>query len=90
MIANWFKLASDMTAGSWEAQRVVGLRMAKFARGGVNAQHEVQTMIAEKVAAHAEAAITLATGGSLESVVKRYRKIVGANERRLSGEGRSR
>ncbi len=89
MITNWFKLANDMTAVSWEAQRVVSLRMAKFARGGVGAQREAHNMVAEKVAAHMEAAITLAMGGSLESVVRRYRKIVGANERRLSVERRS-
>jgi hypothetical protein len=41
-------------------------------------------MVTEKVAAFAEAATTLATGGSTRKVIRRYRHHVQANERRLS------
>ena len=41
-------------------------------------------MVMEKSAALAEAATTLATGGSPQTVVRRYRTHVKANERRLS------
>ena len=41
-------------------------------------------MVMEKTAALAEAATTLATGGSPRTVVRRYRTHVKANERRLS------
>jgi hypothetical protein len=41
-------------------------------------------MVNEKTTALAEAATTLAFGGSAETVVRRYRTHVRANERRLS------
>ena len=41
-------------------------------------------MVSEKMAAFAEAAATLATGGSTRKVIRRYRHYVRANERRLS------
>jgi hypothetical protein len=41
-------------------------------------------MVTEKGAAFAEAAATLATGGSMKKVVRRVRSRVGQNRRRLS------
>jgi hypothetical protein len=41
-------------------------------------------MVTEKTAAFAEAAMTLAMGGSARKVVRRYRTHVKANARRLS------
>ncbi len=41
-------------------------------------------MVSEKLAASAEAAITLAGGGSAQTVLTRYRAIMRANEKRLS------
>ena len=67
-----------------ETQRVVGLRLMKLAAGGTAAQTEAQLMVTEKMAAFAEAAVTLATGGSAHKVLRRYRTHVRANERRLS------
>lgn len=58
--------------------------MLKLARGGAFGQREAQLMVTEKGFALAEAFGTLATGGSIEKVVRRYRKIVRANKRRLS------
>src|SRR3712207_9328412 len=68
----------------FEAQRVIGLRLAKLAAGDAAAAVEAQLMVSEKVAAFVEASTTLATGGSHKSVIRRYRSHVRANERRLS------
>jgi hypothetical protein len=80
----WFGLTLDAVLLGFETQRVMGLRLAKIAAGGPAAQVEAQRMVMEKTAALAEAATTLATGGSARKVVRRYRTHVKANERRLS------
>jgi hypothetical protein len=41
-------------------------------------------MVTEKIAASAEAAATLATGGTPQAVLRRYRTIMRANTKRLS------
>jgi len=84
MFKTWFALARDAVLLGFETQRVIGLRLAKMAEGGPAAQVEAQRMIMEKSAALAEAATTLATGGSPRTVIRRYRGRVKANERRLS------
>ena len=60
------------------------LRMLKLARGGHAAEAEMQRMMTEKGVAFAEAAATLATGGSMNKVVRRVRSRVNQNKRRLS------
>lgn len=84
MIKTWFDLTLDAAFLGFETQRVVGLRLMKLAAGGAAAHTEAQLMVTEKVAAFAEAATTLATGGSTGKVIRRYRHHVQANERRLS------
>ena len=84
MFKTWFGLARDAVLLGFETQRVIGLRLAKMAEGGPAAQVEDQRMVMEKSAALAEAATTLATGGSPQTVVRHYRRRVKANERRLS------
>ena len=85
MFKTWFGLARDAVLLGFETQRVIGLRLAKMAEGGPAAQVEAhQRMVMEKSAALAEAATTLATGGSPQTVVRHYRRRVKANERRLS------
>lgn len=84
MFGNWFTFTLDATMLGLETQRVIGLRMMKVAAGGPGAQAEMARMVNEKTAALAEAATTLAFGGSAEAVVRRYRTHVRANERRLS------
>ena len=69
---------------SIEAQHVIGLRVIRIAAGGTAAQNEMVRMMTEKLAAFTEAAATLATGGSTQKVVRRYRARVKANARRLS------
>jgi hypothetical protein len=65
-------------------QTVMALRMLKLARGGRAAEHEAQRMVTEKGVAFAEAAATLATGGSMNKVVRRVSSRVRKNKRRLS------
>lgn len=72
-----------------EAQSVISLRMRKLADGGPAAVTESHRMVAEKVAAAAEAAATLGAGGTTSSVVRRLRAHVQANEVRLLGLGRA-
>jgi hypothetical protein len=84
MLKTWFDLTLNAAFLGMETQRVVGLRLMKLAAGGAAAQTEAQLMVTEKVAAFAEAATTLATGGSAGKVIRRYRHHVKANERRLS------
>ena len=83
MVRNWFDLSLQTMMLGFEAQRVIGLRLAKLATGDAAAV-EAQLMVTEKVAALVEASTTLATGGSHKAVISRYRKHVRANERRLS------
>jgi hypothetical protein len=77
------KLSSDLMLAQFEAQRVIGLRLAKLAQGGAAAEIESRRMVTEKMAAAAEAAIALATGKSPHAVIRRYRTLMRANERRL-------
>jgi len=86
----WWNFSSDMAAATFEAQRVIALRMMKLAQGGPAAQQEAQKMVSEKIMASTEAAMALASGSSPESVLTRYRTIMRANEKRLSGPKRKR
>ncbi|HEY2007627.1 MAG TPA: hypothetical protein VGH23_01465 [Rhizomicrobium sp.] len=85
MFTQWIKLSSDVMLANFEAQHVIGLRLAKLARGGVAAEVESRRMVTEKLAAAAEAATALAMGKSPNAIVRRYRTIIRANKRRLSG-----
>jgi hypothetical protein len=73
----------DLMQANLEAQRVMSLRLWKIAQGGTGAAQETRRMISEKFDASAEAAITLATGGTPIQVMNRYRSIMRANEKRL-------
>ena len=81
----WWNFSADVALAGLEAQRVIALRLAKLAAGGAPAQNEAHRMVTEKVAASAEAAATLALGGSPQKVLKRYRTLMRANARRLTG-----
>ena len=80
----WWKFQADLAMASFEAQRVIGLRLLKLAAGGPGAAVESERMITEKIGASAEAAATLMMGGSTHKVLRRYRQIMQANARRLS------
>ena len=84
MFSEWFKLSTEMLEAQFEAQRVIGLRLAVIAGGGTDAAEEMQQMVTEKLAANANAGVALAAGKSPRTVLARYRVIMRANERRLS------
>jgi hypothetical protein len=85
MFDEWMKLSSDLVLAQFEAQRVIALRMARLADGGAAAEIESRRMVTEKLAANMEAAAAFAGGKSPRAIVRHYRAIMRANERRLSG-----
>lgn len=84
MINAFMKFGFDSTMLVFEAQQVVALRMAKLALGGPAAMREANRMVSEKGFAFAEAATHLAFGGSTEEVVRKVRRTVRANRKRLT------
>ena len=79
-----FKFWYGATMLSLESQRVIGLRMMKFAMGGKAAQTEATRMVTEKISESMAVAATLMSGGSGHAVVAQVRKRVQSNSRRLS------
>ena len=79
----WWKFSRDLLAANLEAQLVIALRVQKMALGGSPAEKEAQLMVSEKVLALAEATATVASGGSPQKVLRRYRTIMRANSKRL-------
>ncbi|MEI9994647.1 MAG: hypothetical protein WDM91_08640 [Rhizomicrobium sp.] len=86
----WWQFSYDVVAAGIEAQQVIALRLVKLAKGDAAAQREAQTMVREKLLAGMEAAATLASGGSPTSVLRRYRTIMRANQKRLASGRRKR
>jgi hypothetical protein len=84
MIWNWMTFALDAARLGRETQEVMVLRLLKIARGGRAAEVEARRMVTEKGVAFAEAAATLASGGSMKKVVRRVRSRVSQNKQRLS------
>ena len=84
MFKTWFGLTLDAVLLGFETQRVMGLRLAKIAAGGPAAQVEAQRMLHGENGGSGRSGDDLATGGSPQKVVRRYRTRVKANERRLS------
>jgi hypothetical protein len=82
MLGLWMKVAVDTTLLSLEAQNVVGMRLAQIALGR-STPAEAQLMVTEKMLAFMEATATVATGGSVHTVVDGYRRHVQANASRL-------
>lgn len=84
--ASWLTLGTELAMLGVEAQMVIGQRIAMMMLGGPSARREAQRMVTEKVAAAADAAMTIAAGGTPRKVVRGYRRKVQANRRRL-GKG---
>ena len=84
MFNAWLSLSADGAQLFFETQHVISLRLMKIAAGGTAGQAEATRMVTEKVAAFAEAATTLAMGGSAQKVIRRYRTHVKANARCLT------
>jgi hypothetical protein len=76
----WFGVLSLML----ESSQVIGLRIAKLAGGGIDAEHEAHLILSEKVGAVFELSARLATGATLIEVLDRFREQVAANAGRLS------
>jgi hypothetical protein len=66
-----------------DANRVVGLRVKKLMLGGTGARREAQLMVSEKIDAAFEASASLMAGASGDEIVRRYRRRVAANAKRL-------
>ncbi len=75
----WF----DVAMLAMESSSVVCLRLMRMSGGGSDAQVESQLMVNEKITAGMEAAFTLMSGGSMDTVIGRYREQVAANTDRL-------
>jgi hypothetical protein len=73
----------DSAVIAYKSPIVISKRLFKFATGGRSSSAEATRMIAEKVELATVSAASLASGKSLGSVVKRYRRKVEANARRL-------
>ena len=73
-----------------DASHVVGLRMMKLVRGGKQARREAELMVTEKIDAAFEAGTRLLAGASGDEIVRRYRRRVAANEKRLKRTRRRR
>jgi hypothetical protein len=84
MFTAWFDFAFEAASLGREMQEVMVLRLMKLAFGGPEGHSEVHRMVAEKNLAFAEAAATLANGGSMHTVLRRYRTRVQENRQRLS------
>jgi hypothetical protein len=69
---------------AFESGNVIGLRMMKMMSGGSGSHDEAHLMVMEKVNAMFEASLSLMAGGTVSSVVERYREHVAANAKRLS------
>ncbi len=66
-----------------EANRVVALRCMKLMRGGQRARREAELMVSEKIDAAIHAGGSLMAGASAHDIVRRYRRRVRANAKRL-------
>jgi uncharacterized lipoprotein NlpE involved in copper resistance len=79
-----YRMFNSLTMLAVEANRVIGLRMMKLMQGGRTARREAELMISEKVDAAIKASASVMTGASADEIVRRYRRRVAANAKRLS------
>ena len=68
---------------AFESGNVVGLRAMKLLAGGSGSYDEAHLMVSEKVLAMFEASANLMAGGTVSTVVDRYREHVAKNAKRL-------
>jgi hypothetical protein len=80
---SWFSAFGDVIKLGIESQAVIAARCAIVAKGGPSACLELQRMFWEKVAAYGEASVMLFWGAHPKRVVRRYRRHVRSNKRRL-------
>jgi hypothetical protein len=82
MLGPWF----TVILLALESSEVIGLRVAKLAGGGVEAQREAHLMVSEKIDAVVEVGARLLFGATAVNVIDRFREQVAANAERLSTE----
>ena len=80
MFAIWI----NATLLAAESQQVVWLRCLKMAAGGPAAASEAQLMVTEKVGEALASCASMVAGGSADSVLVGYRRVVRANMERLT------
>ena len=73
----------SLTMLAIDANRVVGLRVMKLMLGGRGARREAQLMVSEKIDEAFKASASLMAGASGDEIVRRYRRRVAANAKRL-------
>ena len=66
-----------------ESNRVVALRCMKLMLGGRKARREAELMVSEKIDEAFQASRRLMAGASGDEIVRRYRRRVAANAKRL-------
>jgi hypothetical protein len=87
----WMRAGFDMWSLGIESSSVIALRLAKISGGGDAGSKEAALMVSEKVQAGTEIMTGLLTGqlgttplAGTTAVVRKYRRKVAANRRRLS------
>ncbi len=94
MLSHSFRFAECAIFEPWstvmclalELSEVIGLRVARLAGGGVDAQHEAHLIVSEKVDAVFEVAAKLISGATVINLISRFREQVAANAKRLSAD----
>jgi hypothetical protein len=76
-------IVADSVVIAYKSPMVIGKRLLKFAKGGRGTPTEAARMVTEKLELAAVSVSSLASGGSWAGIVKKYRKKVEANARRL-------
>jgi hypothetical protein len=71
-----------------ESSRVIALRCIKLALGGEKARREAELMISEKIKEAYRSGNRVIAGASGVEIIRRYRRRVSANAKRLSGSKR--
>jgi hypothetical protein len=71
-----------------ESSEVIGLRVAKLAQGGVDAQNEAHLLVNEKIVAVFDVGVRLVCGATASHLIDGFRMQVAANALRLSTERR--
>lgn len=88
---SWMNAGFDAWSLGWESATVMGLRAAKIAQGGPEAQRETELMVSEKMTAAFELQLAMMTGAmgmspatTTRKALAHYRRKVRANAGRLS------
>ncbi len=66
-----------------EANGVIALRCMTLLHGGKKARREAELMVSEKIEAAIQASGRLLAGASGDEIIRRYRRRVAANAKRL-------